>query len=145
MILLHQKITPYLWFDAQAEEAATFYTSIFKNSRIVSMTRYGEAGHDVHGRPAGTVMVVAFELEGQAFTVLNGGRCSHLTRPSRSRSVVRRRKNWTIIGGNSLQAAMSRPNRAAGSKTGMACPDKWFPPCCLRCSRTPMRKNPNAS
>jgi predicted 3-demethylubiquinone-9 3-methyltransferase (glyoxalase superfamily) len=68
-----QKITPCLWFDAQAEEAAKFYTAIFKNSRIVSMTRYGEAGHEVHGRPAGTVMTVAYELEGQAFTALNGG------------------------------------------------------------------------
>jgi predicted 3-demethylubiquinone-9 3-methyltransferase (glyoxalase superfamily) len=68
-----QKITPCLWFDAQAEEAAKFYTSIFKNSKIVSMTRYGEAGHEVHGRPAGTVMTVAFELDGQAFTALNGG------------------------------------------------------------------------
>jgi predicted 3-demethylubiquinone-9 3-methyltransferase (glyoxalase superfamily) len=68
-----QKITPCLWFDAQAEEAAKFYTAIFKNSRIVSMTRYGEARHEVHGRPAGTVMTVAFELEGQAFTALNGG------------------------------------------------------------------------
>ena len=68
-----QKITPCLWFDEQAEEAARFYTSIFKNSRIVSMTRYGEAGHEVHGRPAGTVMTVAFELDGHAFTALNGG------------------------------------------------------------------------
>ena len=68
-----QKITPCLWFDAQAEEAAKFYTSIFKNSKIVSMTRYGEAGHEVHGRPAGTVMTVAFELDGHAFTALNGG------------------------------------------------------------------------
>ena len=68
-----QKITPCLWFDAQAEEAARFYTSIFKNSKIVSMTRYGEAGHEVHGRPAGTVMTVAFDLDGHAFTALNGG------------------------------------------------------------------------
>jgi predicted 3-demethylubiquinone-9 3-methyltransferase (glyoxalase superfamily) len=68
-----QKITPCLWFDDQAEEAATFYTSIFKNSKIVNMTRYGEAGHEVHGRPAGTVMTVAFELDGHAFTALNGG------------------------------------------------------------------------
>ena len=68
-----QKITPCLWFDAQAEEAAKLYTSIFKNSKIVSMTRYGEAGHEVHGRPAGTVMTVAFELDGHAFTALNGG------------------------------------------------------------------------
>jgi predicted 3-demethylubiquinone-9 3-methyltransferase (glyoxalase superfamily) len=68
-----QKITPCLWFDDQAEEAAKFYTSIFKNSKIVDMTRYGEAGHEVHGRPAGTVMTVAFELDGHAFTALNGG------------------------------------------------------------------------
>ncbi len=68
-----QKITPCLWFDDQAEEAAKFYTGIFGNSRIVSITRYGEAGHEVHGRPAGTVMTVAFELDGQAFIGLNGG------------------------------------------------------------------------
>jgi predicted 3-demethylubiquinone-9 3-methyltransferase (glyoxalase superfamily) len=68
-----QKITPCLWFDDQAEEAAKFYTAIFHNSKITSITRYGEAGHEVHGRPAGTVMVVAFELDGHAFTALNGG------------------------------------------------------------------------
>ncbi len=68
-----QKITPCLWFDDQAEEAVEFYTAIFSNSRIVTISRYGEAGYEVHGRPAGTVMVVAFELDGQAFTALNGG------------------------------------------------------------------------
>jgi predicted 3-demethylubiquinone-9 3-methyltransferase (glyoxalase superfamily) len=68
-----QKITPCLWFDDQAEEAVEFYTAIFRNSRIVNIARYGEAGHEVHGKPAGTVMTVAFELEGQAFTALNGG------------------------------------------------------------------------
>ena len=68
-----QKITPCLWFDDRAEEAAEFYTAIFRNSRIVSTTRYGEAGHEVHGKPAGTVLTVAFELDGQAFTALNGG------------------------------------------------------------------------
>lgn len=64
-----QKITPFLWFDTQAEEAANFYTSIFKNSRITNVARYGEAGPG----PAGSVMTVSFELEGQAFTALNGG------------------------------------------------------------------------
>lgn len=68
-----QKIAPCLWFDSQAEEAARFYTSIFKNSKIVKMSRYGEAGHEIHGRAAGTVMIVAFELDGQPFTALNGG------------------------------------------------------------------------
>jgi predicted 3-demethylubiquinone-9 3-methyltransferase (glyoxalase superfamily) len=62
-----------LWFDNQGEEAAKFYTGIFKNSKIVRIARYGEAGHEVHGRSAGTVMTVAFELDGQAFTALNGG------------------------------------------------------------------------
>jgi predicted 3-demethylubiquinone-9 3-methyltransferase (glyoxalase superfamily) len=68
-----QRITPCLWFDDQAEEAVELYTAIFRNSRIVNITRYGEAGREVHGKPAGTVMVVAFELDGQAFTALNGG------------------------------------------------------------------------
>ena len=68
-----QRITPCLWFDGQAQEAAEFYTAIFRNSKIVKIARYGEAGHDVHGKPAGTVMVVAFELDGQTFTALNGG------------------------------------------------------------------------
>src|SRR5215831_3778430 len=66
-------ITPCLWFDDQAEEAAKFYTAIFRNSKIVSISRYGEVGYEVNGKPAGTVMVVAFELDGQAFTALNGG------------------------------------------------------------------------
>jgi predicted 3-demethylubiquinone-9 3-methyltransferase (glyoxalase superfamily) len=68
-----QRITPCLWFDDQAEAAVEFYTAIFRNSRIVRISRYGEAGRDVHGRPAGSVMVVAFELDGQGFTALNGG------------------------------------------------------------------------
>ena len=68
-----QKITPCLWFDEQAEEAVAFYTAIFRNSKIVGISRYGEAGYEVHGRRAGTVMTVAFELDGQAFTALNGG------------------------------------------------------------------------
>ena len=63
------KITPFLWFDTQAEEAARFYTSLFKNSRITNVTHYSEGGP----APAGTVMVVSFELDGQAFSALNGG------------------------------------------------------------------------
>jgi predicted 3-demethylubiquinone-9 3-methyltransferase (glyoxalase superfamily) len=64
-----QKITPFLWFDNQAEEAANFYVSIFKNSRIVSIARYGDSGPG----PKGTVMIVQFQLSGQEFTALNGG------------------------------------------------------------------------
>jgi predicted 3-demethylubiquinone-9 3-methyltransferase (glyoxalase superfamily) len=67
------RITPCLWFDDQAEEAAEFYTAILSNARIVRTTRYEEAGQEVHRKPVGTVLAVAFELEGQAFTALNGG------------------------------------------------------------------------
>lgn len=68
-----QKITPCLWFDSDAEEAVSFYTAIFKKSKIGKISRYGEAGHEIHGKPAGTVMAIEFELDGQAFTALNGG------------------------------------------------------------------------
>ena len=68
-----QKITPCLWFDDKAEEAATFYVSIFKNSKLLHVTRYGEAGSKVSGRPKGSVMTVTFEIEGQEFVALNGG------------------------------------------------------------------------
>ena len=68
-----QKITPCLWFDNQAEEAVKFYTGIFPNSKILNISRYGEAGQEVHGKTAGSVMTIAFELDGQAFTALNGG------------------------------------------------------------------------
>lgn len=68
-----QKITPCLWFDSQAEQAAAFYTSIFKNSKILKTLRYGEAGYEIHGRSPGSVMTVTFELDGQTFTALNGG------------------------------------------------------------------------
>jgi predicted 3-demethylubiquinone-9 3-methyltransferase (glyoxalase superfamily) len=66
---MKQKITPNLWFDTEAEEAASFYTSVFDNSRIVTVTHYTEAGP----RPAGTVMTVEFELDGQRFVGINGG------------------------------------------------------------------------
>jgi predicted 3-demethylubiquinone-9 3-methyltransferase (glyoxalase superfamily) len=68
-----QKITPFLWFDDNAEEAANYYVSIFRNSRIVNIARYGEAGAKSSGRAKGSVMTVAFELEGQPFVALNGG------------------------------------------------------------------------
>jgi predicted 3-demethylubiquinone-9 3-methyltransferase (glyoxalase superfamily) len=64
-----QKIVPFLWFDGKAEEAANFYVSIFKNSKMGAVTRYGEAGPG----PKGSVMIASFQIEGQEFTALNGG------------------------------------------------------------------------
>ena len=66
-------ISPCFWFDTQAAEAAEFYVSIFPNSKIVSTTRYTEAGKEIHGKPPGSVMTIEFELDGQPFTALNGG------------------------------------------------------------------------
>jgi predicted 3-demethylubiquinone-9 3-methyltransferase (glyoxalase superfamily) len=68
-----QKITPFLWFDDKAEEAVDFYISIFKNSKIGKVARYGEEGAKASGMPKGTVMTVVFQLEGQEFIALNGG------------------------------------------------------------------------
>jgi predicted 3-demethylubiquinone-9 3-methyltransferase (glyoxalase superfamily) len=67
------KIVPCLWFDSQAEAAANFYVSVFKNSKIKDISRYTEAGRDVHQQKPGSVMTVAFELDGQPFTALNAG------------------------------------------------------------------------
>lgn len=68
-----QKITPFLWFDSQAEKAAQFYVSIFKNSKLGHVSRYGKEGYEIHKQPEGRVMAVDFELDGQLFTALNGG------------------------------------------------------------------------
>jgi predicted 3-demethylubiquinone-9 3-methyltransferase (glyoxalase superfamily) len=68
-----QKITPCLWFDNQAEEAARFYVSVFKNSRIGAITHFGKEGFEIHGRPEGSILTVTFVLDGQEFTALNGG------------------------------------------------------------------------
>jgi len=68
-----QKITPFLWFDNEAEEAVRFYTSIFKDSKIGIVTHYGEEAAEASGRPKGTVMTMAFQIAGQEFVALNGG------------------------------------------------------------------------
>jgi predicted 3-demethylubiquinone-9 3-methyltransferase (glyoxalase superfamily) len=68
-----QKITPHLWFDTQAEEAAHFYVSVFKDAKINAVSRYSSAGQEIHKMPVGSVMTVQFEIEGQTFLALNGG------------------------------------------------------------------------
>ena len=73
MPIVKQKITPCLWFDDQAEDAAKFYVSVFKNSKLGEISRYGKEGFEIHGRKAGTVMTAEWEIEGQKFVGLNGG------------------------------------------------------------------------
>ena len=73
MPIAKHNITPCLWFDNQAEEAAKFYVSVFKNSKIGRIVRYGEAGQETHGRKPGAVLAIDFELDGQPFSGLNGG------------------------------------------------------------------------
>jgi predicted 3-demethylubiquinone-9 3-methyltransferase (glyoxalase superfamily) len=73
MQIVTQKIAPCLWFDTKAEEAAKFYVSIFKNSKITTVARFPDEGKEIHGKDAGSVMTVAFELAGQSFVALNGG------------------------------------------------------------------------
>src|SRR5215210_5292399 len=76
---LANTISPCLWFDNQAEEAVNLYTSLFPNSKIGVISRYSEVGQEIHGKPPGSVMAVAFELNGQAFTALNGGPMFHFS------------------------------------------------------------------
>jgi predicted 3-demethylubiquinone-9 3-methyltransferase (glyoxalase superfamily) len=73
MPIASSKINPCLWFDTQAEDAAKFYCSVFKDSKMGRVSRYVEEGQEIHGKPAGSVMAVEFELEGQKFAALNGG------------------------------------------------------------------------
>jgi predicted 3-demethylubiquinone-9 3-methyltransferase (glyoxalase superfamily) len=73
MATIKQKILPCLWFDREAEDAARFYISMFPNSRIVSISHYTKAGHEVHGKETGAVLTVEFEIDGVTFTALNGG------------------------------------------------------------------------
>jgi predicted 3-demethylubiquinone-9 3-methyltransferase (glyoxalase superfamily) len=73
MQITTQKIMPCLWFDTQAEEAANFYAAVFKNSKVGQISRYGKEGYEIHGKKAGSVMTVEFEIEGQQFLALNGG------------------------------------------------------------------------
>jgi predicted 3-demethylubiquinone-9 3-methyltransferase (glyoxalase superfamily) len=102
------KLTPCLWFDNEGEEAAKLYTSIFPNSKIVKVTRYGSAGP----RPEGTVMTVDFELDGQPFVALNGGPQFSFNEAVSFRSAARTRTRSTRTGASSPKVA--RRARVAG-------------------------------
>lgn len=127
-----QRITPFLWFDRDAEAAAGFYVSVFDNARIVHVARYGKAGAHASGNAEGAVMTVAFELDGQAFVALNGGPVFQMT-PAVSFVVNCRDQAeidhyWT--GRACPKAATSARSNAAGCATasacrGRSCPCRW--------------------
>lgn len=107
-----RKITPCLWFDTQAEAAARFYVSVFPNSRLGRISRYGNEGRDIHGKAPGTVMVVKFAIDGQNFVALNGGPRFTFDEAVRFRSIATARTRSTITGANS--ASTANMARAAG-------------------------------
>ncbi len=117
-----QKITPFLWFDKEAEEAAKFYTSIFKNSKIGKVSRYGKKGFEVHKMPEGTAMAVEFELEGQKFTALNGGPIFKFNESISFVVSCETQEEVDYYWNNSLQS--QRQNSAAGLKISSACPGR---------------------
>jgi predicted 3-demethylubiquinone-9 3-methyltransferase (glyoxalase superfamily) len=113
-----QKIMPFLWFDTQAEEAANFYVSIFKNSQILNVNRYGDAGPG----PKGSVMTVDFQLEGQRFCALNGGPQFPFTEAISL--YVNCETQDEVDGLWEMLPAAERKINAAGSKTNTACPGR---------------------
>ena len=115
-----QPIVTCLWFDTQAEEAARYYTGIFKNSKIGNISRYTEAGREVHGRPAGTVMTVEFELNGQPFTALNGGpvfKFSEAVSLQVNANNLFNTIQWTSIDTNFNSGTFGQVTRFAGMRT----------------------------
>ena len=109
------RVAPCLWFDHQAEPAASHYVSIFRNARINAVTRYGEAGFEIHKRPQGSVMTVEFELDGQRMhRAERQARSSSSTRPSRCRSSATPRSRSTTTGTGCRRAATRARSSAAG-------------------------------
>ena len=133
-----QKIVPFLWFDGRVEEATTFYTGIFKNAKVLDVTRYGEGGPG----PKGTVMSATFELEGQRFYALNGGPMFQFT-PAISFFVHCETQDEVDHTGTVCSTAARRAS-AAGCRTASACRGRSSRACSAPSSATPIRRNPGA-
>jgi predicted 3-demethylubiquinone-9 3-methyltransferase (glyoxalase superfamily) len=125
-----QKITSCLWFDNQAEEAVAFYAGIFRNSRILNISRYGEAGREIHGKSAGSVMTIAFELDGQVFTALNGGPVFKFNEAISFQVNCETKEEVDYYWESYPRVETKARSNAAGSRTNMACRGKWFPAFC---------------
>ena len=131
-----QKITPFLWFDGKAEEAANFYTSIFPNSKIVSMMRSGEAGPG----PKGSVMSATFELQGQEFIALNGGPMFTFS-PAISFFVHCETQEEVDKFWEKLSEGGEKSRDAVGLKINSACRGKLCRPSWVNCCKTRMARN----
>jgi predicted 3-demethylubiquinone-9 3-methyltransferase (glyoxalase superfamily) len=121
-----QKITPCLWFDSEAEEAARFYVAIFENARIGRISRYGQEGIEIHGRPEGSVMTVEFEIEGQNFTALNGGPHSKFNEAISFQIPCETQEEIEPLLGETLRRRRNRSE--VGSRTSSAFPGRYFRP-----------------
>ena len=141
---LTQPITPCLWFDNQAEEAAKFYTGIFKNSKISKVSRYGKAGQDVHGRPPGSVMTVAFELEGQPFVALNGGPVFHLNEAVSFQIMCRDQKEIDYYWDKLTEGGDPAAQQCGWVKDKFGLSWQWSPSRSLRWSADRPPRSPNA-
>ena len=133
-----QKITPCLWFDSEAEEAARFYVSVFRNARVGKISRYGKEGFEIHGRLEGSVMTVDFEIEGQSFTALNGGPHFKFNEAISFQIPCETQEESTITGRDSPLVA--RSSNAAGSRISSASRGRYFRPSCRICWVIPTRR-----
>lgn len=135
-----QKITPCLWFDSNAEEAVNFYTGIFKNSKIGKVSRYGEAGHEVHGKPAGTVLTVEFELNGQTFTALNGGPLFKFNEAVSFQVGCESQDEVDYYWGKLSEGGDRKRSNVVGSKTNTRFPGRLSLRFCRNCCKIPANR-----
>ena len=135
------KISPFLWFDNQAEEAANFYVSVFPNSKIVSVARYGEAGPG----PKGSVMTVEFELDGQEFMALNGGPQFKFSEAVSLSVDCKTQEEIDLYWEQADSGGGADRGPAAGSRTNSGCPGRSSPRSCPRCWRTPIPRRRSGS
>jgi predicted 3-demethylubiquinone-9 3-methyltransferase (glyoxalase superfamily) len=140
---LMSKITPCLWFDDNAEEAARFYVSVFKRSRLGTITRYGDAGAEVSGRPKGSVMTATFEIDGQEFVALYGGP-TFTFNEAVSFQVHCHTQEEVDDYWNALSAGGDARAQQCGWLKDTACPGRSCRPCSSRCSRMGILEKPIA-
>jgi predicted 3-demethylubiquinone-9 3-methyltransferase (glyoxalase superfamily) len=122
-----QKITPCLWFDHEAEEAAEFYVGIFRNLRILHVSRYPDEGQEIHGKEAGTVLIVSFELEGNRFTALNGGPMFKFNEAISFQIDCNNQEEVDYSGRSCPRGAMKQRSNAAGSRINTVFHGRLYP------------------